>query len=102
MYAIVETSGRQFKVEPGATITVDRFPAAEGATVELDRVLLVNGDELKIGNPTLQGAKVTAKVVEHFLGQKVLTFKYKSRKRTRTKQGFRARLTKLEILGIEA
>ncbi len=102
MYAIVETSGKQYRVEPGATIVVDRVDAEEGASITLDRVLLVAGDEIKVGAPTVEGAKVEAKVVDHHLGDKVLTFKYRRRHRTRRKVGFRHSHTTLEIVGIEA
>ncbi len=102
MFAVVETSGKQYRVEPGATITVDRVQAEEGSTITLDRVLLVGGDSVKIGAPTLAGAKVTAKVVGHKLGDKVITFKYRRRHRSRRRVGFRASLTQLHIVSIDA
>ncbi|TNE86324.1 MAG: 50S ribosomal protein L21 [Deltaproteobacteria bacterium] len=103
MYAIVETSGRQFRVEEGATITVDHVDAAEGAEITLDKVLLVGGDNgTKVGTPTLDGATVTATVARHFKGDKVITFKYKQRKRSRRRVGFRHSHTELTITGIKA
>jgi large subunit ribosomal protein L21 len=102
MFAIVETSGRQFKIEPGATITVDRMDVEVGSTITLDRVLLISDGKLKVGQPTIDGAKVTAKVLDHPKGDKVIAFRYRRRHRTRRRVGFRASLTTLEILGIEA
>lgn len=102
MYAIVATSGKQYRVEKGATITVDHVDAEVGATITLDQVLLVGGDEVKVGSPNVKGAKVTAKVVGHELGDKVVTFKYKRRNRSRVRKGFRASLTTLEITDIKA
>ena len=103
MFAIVQTSGRQYRVEEGQTITVDRMQADEGAEITLDEVLLVNGDGgLKVGAPTVEGAVVKARVAAHKKGDKVMTFKYKQRKRNRRRVGFRAALTDLEITSIEA
>ena len=101
MFAVVETSGRQYRVEPGATIRVDRMKAEEGTTITLDRVLLVSGDEILVGAPTVAGAKVTATVVAHPRGAKVTTLKYRRRHRMKRKVGFRASHTDLKIEGIE-
>lgn len=100
MYAIVETSGRQFRVEPGKKIIVDRMAAEVGSTITLDRVLLVDGDALTVGAPTVPGATVSARVLAHGQGDKVMTFKYRRRRRSRRTVGFRAKQTTLEILGI--
>jgi len=102
MYAIVQTSGKQYRVEEGCTITVDRVKAEEGKTITLDQVLLVGGDGVKVGNPTVKGAKVTAKITAHTQGDKTITFKYSRRQRTRRRVGFRASLTTLEITKIKA
>ena len=101
MYAIVETSGKQYRVVPGETLTVDRMDAEVGSTVVLDRVLLVSGDSLRVGTPLVEGTKVTAKVTEHFLGEKVRTFKYVRTRRTRRRVGSRHAHTLLEIIGVE-
>ena len=101
MYAIVATSGKQYRVEEGTKITVDRVAAEIGAEITLDQVLLVGGDKTKIGTPTVKGAKVTAKVVSHELADKSITFKMVHRRRTRVRKGYRARLTTLEITGIK-
>lgn len=102
MFAIVETSGKQYRVQAGEKIVVDRVDAEEGAEITLDRVLLVGGDEVKVGAPTVDGAKVAARVVDHHKGDKVLTFKYRRRHRTRRKVGFRHSHTTLEIVSIDA
>jgi large subunit ribosomal protein L21 len=101
MFAVVETSGKQYRVEPGAVINVDKMPVEEGATITLDRVLLIGGVDLKIGAPTVAGATVTAKVVGHPKGDKVMTFKYTPTHRTRRRVGFRHSHTTLEIVSID-
>ena len=102
MFAIVETSGRQYRVQEGDTIVVDRIGAEVGETITLDRVLLVSGDDVKVGQPVGEGAKITAEAVEHSRGDKVVTFKYTRRQRTRRRVGFRAHQTALQIASIEA
>ncbi len=100
MFAIVQTSGKQYRVEPGAKIVVDRIDAEEGATITLDQVLLLGSDSVKVGAPTVPGASVEAKVVDHHKGDKVVTFKYRPRHRYRRRVGFRHSHTTLEIVGI--
>ena len=100
MYAIIDNNGRQVRVSAGETIEVDRMDAEVGAEITFDRVLLVGGDEVKVGEPLVAGATVKAKVVSHDRGPKVIAVKYRRRKRSRTKRGFRASLTTLEILDI--
>lgn len=102
MYAIVAASGKQYKVEEGTTLVLDRLAADVGAEITLDQVLFIGGDAPKIGSPTVEGAAVTAKVLSHDKGDKVITYKYKSRKRTRVKKGFRHSHTTLQITGIKA
>ena len=102
MFAIVETSGKQYRVEPGASIVVDRMGADVGDTVTLERVLLVSGDDTQVGTPTVSGAKVTAQVVDHHKGDKVIAFKYRPRQRYRRRVGFRHSHTTLEIVSIDA
>jgi len=102
MFAIVETSGKQYRVEPGASIVVDRMGADVGDTITLERVLLVSGDDTKVGTPTIGGAKVTAKVVDHHKGEKVIAYKYRPRQRYRRRVGFRHSHTTLEIVSIDA
>ena len=102
MYAIIETSGKQYRVQEGEVITVDRMKADVGAEVVLDRVLLVHGEQVQIGDPVVAGASVKAKVVDHTRGEKVITFKYRPTRRMRRRVGFRHSHTQLEIVGIQA
>ena len=102
MFAILATGGKQVRVEAGQTIKVDRIAGKEGSEITLDNVLLVSGDDLKVGTPTVEGASVQARVVRHFKGNKVITFKYRPRGRMRRKVGFRHSHTELEILSINA
>jgi len=102
MYAIVATSGKQYRVEQGGKITVDRIDAEVGAEITFDQILLIGGESTQVGSPTVKGATVTAKIVAHAQGDKVITFKYVHRRRTRVRRGFRASLTTLQITGIKA
>ncbi len=102
MYAIIETGGKQYRVEEGSVLKVEKLTAAEGETVELDRVLaLKKDDQLTVGAPWVAGAKVLAQVLEHGRGKKIIVFKYKSKKNYRRKQGHRQSFTKLRIEKIE-
>ena len=100
MYAIIQTGGKQYKVEAGDEILVEKLEAAVDAEVEFD-VLLVSDDAgVKVGKSVLDGVKVKGKVVEHGKGKKVIVFKYKPKKNIRTKRGHRQPYTKVEILSI--
>lgn len=102
MYAIVEIAGQQFKVEKDQNIFVHRLDSEEGSKVNFDKVLLMdNAGKVNVGNPVVQGAQVTAKVIEHLKGDKVIVFKKKRRKGYKVKNGHRQYLTKLEILKID-
>ncbi len=97
-YAIVEAMGHQYRVAPNEYLEVDRLPFDVGDLVELERVLLVvNGDEVHVGTPTVEGARVRAVVVDHFKGPKILVFKYKPRKRYRRRRGHRQKYTRLLV-----
>lgn len=103
MYAIIETGGKQYRVTEGDTIFVEKLDVAEGEQITLDKVLLVSGENgVKVGAPTVAGAKVTAKVTEHGKGKKIIVFKYKPKKNYRKKTGHRQPFTKLTIEKIEA
>ncbi len=103
MYAIVETGGKQFKVSEGATIVVEKINANVGDVVTLDKVLFVQSDAgSKVGTPTVSGASVSAKVVEHGKEKKIIVFKYKAKKNYHKKQGHRQPFTKLTIESIQA
>ena len=103
MYAIVEIAGQQFKVEKDQQIFVHRLDTEEGSKVDFDKVLLMDdAGKVNVGAPVIKGAKVTAKVLEHLKGDKVIVFKKKRRKGYKVKNGHRQYLTKLEILKIDA
>lgn len=100
MYAVIKTCGKQYRVEPGATIRVDRMAHAEGEEIEFP-ALMVGGETLAVGTPTVEGAVVRARVAGHPRGEKVRTMKYRRRHRTRRRVGSRHAHTDLEILGID-
>jgi len=98
IYAIIETGGKQYRVNPGQTIDVERLDVAEGNTVELDRVLLIaDGERVIVGTPTVDGAKVVATSQGEGRGKKVIVFRYKSKVRYRKKTGHRQPYTRLVI-----
>ena len=98
MYAIVEIAGQQFKIEKDMKIFVHRLKAEEGAQVTFDRVMLVDNDgTIKVGAPTVKGATVTATVLNHLKGDKVLVFKKKRRKSYQKMNGHRQYLTSIKI-----
>jgi large subunit ribosomal protein L21 len=98
MYAIVDIAGQQFKVSENQKIFVNRLEAEEGAAVTFDRVLLTDNDgKIAVGTPLVENASVTAKVLEHVKGDKVVIFKKKRRKGYRKTTGFRSSLTKIQI-----
>ncbi len=97
-YAIVEDGGKQYKAVEGGVIDVDRFDVEVGEQVDLERVLLVaDGDQIAIGTPLVEGAKVQATVLDQVKGAKVVVFKYKPKKRYRVKKGHRQLYTRLKI-----
>jgi large subunit ribosomal protein L21 len=103
MFAIVATSGKQFRVSEGDRIVVDRVSARVGETVRLDSVLMVGGDGgPMVGTPFVSGAAVEATVVSHRAGDKVIVFKFEARKRKRRKTGHRQQLSELRIGAIRA
>jgi len=102
MYAIVEIAGQQFKVEKDSKIFVNRLQQEAGSSVDFERVLLIDNDgSVKVGTPSVAGAKVTAKVLSHLKGDKVVVFKKKRRKGYRVTNGFRAFLTEVQIEDIK-
>jgi large subunit ribosomal protein L21 len=101
-YAIIESGGKQYRAIEGATIEVDRLPAEAGEQVPLESVLLVvNDDQVSVGMPLVEGARVNATVVEQFKGPKIVVFKYRPKKRYRVKTGHRQLYTRLVINSIE-
>ena len=103
MYAVIRTGGKQYQVAPGQRFRVEKLAGNVGDTVELDDVLLiVDGEKVSVGRPVVDGAKVTAKIVEQGKDKKVVVFKKKRRKGYRLKQGHRQQYTALEIQEISA
>ncbi len=100
MYAVVKTGGQQFKVNEGDTIQVSRMDAPVGEEITLEEVLVLGGGDPVIGQPTVQGATVTAKVSDHGRAPKIIVFKMKRRKNYRRKNGHRQPYTELQITGI--
>ncbi len=96
MFAIVEVGGKQYRVEEGREVVVDRLDAAEGATVELRPLLISDGTDLRLLGEGKK-IKVTAKVVEHFRGPKIIISRFKPKRGWRKKTGFRSALTRLEV-----
>ena len=103
MYAVVSTGGKQYKVQQGETLRIEKIPGEVGSKVTLDRVVMVaDGENVRVGQPVLEKAAVQASIVEQDKAKKVLVFKYKRRKRYRRKQGHRQPFTAIRIDGIEA
>ena len=102
MYAVIETGGKQLRVEEGSVNYVKKLEVNEGETYTFDKVLLVSGEELKVGTPYVSGATVTAKVEKQGKEKKILVFKYKSKANYRRKQGHRQPYTCLVIEAINA
>ncbi|MFB1099127.1 50S ribosomal protein L21 [Terribacillus sp. JSM ZJ617] len=102
MYAIIETGGKQVKVTEGQTIYVEKLDGENGAEVTFDKVLVVGGDEVKIGAPFVEGATVTATVEKQGRAKKINVIKFKAKKNYKRKQGHRQPYTKLTIGKINA
>ncbi|MBZ4653750.1 MAG: ribosomal protein [Peptococcaceae bacterium] len=103
MYAIIETGGKQFKVQEGDVLNVEKLQAAEGETVEITKVLAVVKDgEVVVGTPVVPGAKAVLKVLKHGKGDKIIVFKYKPKKNYRKTQGHRQPFTKVVVEKIMA
>ena len=103
MYAVIKTGGKQYRVVAGEKIKVEQMPADVGAEIILDQVLMVGeGESVKVGTPTVAGAKVTAKVLAHGRGPKVMIFKMRRRKHYQKHQGHRQNYTEIQISDISA
>ena len=102
MYAVIKTGGKQLKVEVGKEIYVEKLDVEAGENYEFTDVLALGGEQTVIGTPTVDGAKVVAKVLKHGRGPKIIVFKYKVRKNYRRKQGHRQSYTKLVVESINA
>jgi large subunit ribosomal protein L21 len=103
MYAVVQTGGKQYRVAEGDTIKVEKLVAEEGASVELEKVLMItDGEDVKVGAPYVEGSKVTATVKSHGRGKKVKIIKFRRRKHHMKQQGHRQWYTELQVTGINA
>ncbi|MDE7210311.1 MAG: 50S ribosomal protein L21 [Lachnospiraceae bacterium] len=102
MYAIIATGGKQYKVAEGDIIRVEKLGVEKDSTVSFDQVLAVNNGELKIGNPTVAGASVSATVIEEGRGKKIIVYKYKRKTGYHKKNGHRQAYTKVKIDKINA
>ena len=102
MYAIIATGGKQIRVEEGRYVDSEKLAAEEGATVEFDQVLLVSGDDLKVGSPTIAGAKVVGKIMRQWKGPKVIIYKMRPKKHYRRKRGHRQPYSRVMIESIQA
>ncbi len=98
MYAVIKTGGKQYRVSPGESIKIEQVEADVGATIVLDQVLMVaDGEAVKVGTPTLTGAKVSATVVSHGRGPKIRIFKMRRRKHYQKTQGHRQNYTEIRV-----
>lgn len=103
MYAVIETGGKQYRVEEGQTLRVERLTGDVGTDIALDKVLMVaDGDNIQVGAPYVDGGKVTATVADHGRDKKVQVIKFKRRKNYHRKMGHRQHYTELKITGIQA
>ncbi|MCD1258216.1 50S ribosomal protein L21 [Paenibacillus athensensis] len=103
MYAIIETGGKQYKVQEGDVLYIEKLNAAEGEVVSFDRVLAVSKESgLVVGSPLVSGAAVSAKVEKHGKGEKIIVYKYKAKKNYHKKQGHRQPYTKVVVEKIQA
>ena len=100
MYAIIETGGKQIKVEVGQKIFVEKLDVEAGSNYTFEKVLLVGDKDAKVGTPYVEGASVEARVVKHGKEKKIIVYKYKSKKNYHKKQGHRQPYTKLEIVSV--
>ncbi|MBD3897952.1 50S ribosomal protein L21 [Halomonas sp. ML-15] len=103
MYAVIKSGGKQYRVQEGQTLKLEKLEIATGETLEFDQVLLVGSDEeTKVGAPLVEGAKVSAEVVSHGRGDKVTIIKFRRRKHHMKRQGHRQWFTEVKITGISA
>ena len=105
MYAVIQTGGKQYRVEPGKTVVVETLPGEKGAEVVFDQVLLVSsgdGGNVNIGKPVVAGARVTGEIVEQGRGEKLVVFKFRRRKNYVRKNGPRQNYTAVKIAAINA
>lgn len=102
MYAVIETGGKQYKVAEGDVVYIEKLDVQEGETVTFDKVLILGGDDVKVGAPYVDGATVTATVAKNGKSKKIIVYKYKPKKHYHKKQGHRQPYTKVEVTAINA
>lgn len=100
MYAVIKTGGKQYRVTEGQSLRVEKLPGAPGDKITFNDVLLVGGDSLRVGQPTVKGASVHAEIIGQDRDRKIIIFKFRRRKNYRRKQGHRQPFTQLKITGI--
>jgi large subunit ribosomal protein L21 len=101
MHAVIKTGGKQYRVSAGDKLNVETLPAAAGAEIAFDQVLMLgDGDAAEVGTPYVAGAKVMAKVLEHGRGEKIRVIKFKRRKHYRRQMGHRQNYTRIEIVSV--
>ncbi|MYL24946.1 50S ribosomal protein L21 [Vreelandella massiliensis] len=103
MFAVIKSGGKQYRVQEGQTLKLEKIEVATGETIEFDEVLLVgNDDDVTVGAPLVEGAKVSAEIVNHGRGDKVTIIKFRRRKHSMKRQGHRQWFTEVKITGISA
>ena len=102
MYAVIKTGGKQYRVQQGDRLRVEKLAGDVGGSVTLDEVLMIGGEKVGVGTPQVKGAKVTAEIVAQDRDKKVIIFKFRRRKNYRRKRGHRQPFTELKITGISA
>ncbi len=103
MYAVIKSGGKQYRVQEGQTLKLEKLEIPTGETIEFDEVLLVaNGDDVTVGAPLVAGAKVAAEIVSHGRGEKIRIIKFRRRKHLMKRQGHRQWFTEVKITGISA
>jgi large subunit ribosomal protein L21 len=102
MYAVIKTGGKQYKVEKGTTVRVEKLEGDPGTKLSFDEVLLADGEKVQIGAPVVSGAKVAAEIVAQEKGDKLIVFKFRRRKAYRRKNGHRQSYTAIKVTDIQA
>jgi large subunit ribosomal protein L21 len=102
MYAVIQTGGKQYRVEEKSVVRVEKLDVEVGDSVQLDQVLMLGGETVQVGRPFINGASVTARVVRQGLGRKIHGFTYKAKKNVRRRYGHRQRFTELVVESITA
>ena len=100
MYAVVKTGGKQYKVSVGEKLKVEQIPAELDSQIELEVLMIADGENIKVGSPVLAGAKVVAKIIAHGRGEKIRIFTMRRRKHYQKRQGHRQNFTQIEIVSI--